>query len=115
MSPNVNYRRVVDALTDAIGELNRAPHAPHAPHAELSAADVEGLLYKLLLDGEGTHSIGDAAAYAAAEHRASSQEFAQLLPFVPLISTVIAGLGLGVSAWQAFESVSSSRRRRRRR
>ena len=116
MNPNVNYGRVVDALADAIRELNRAPHAPHAPHAELSSDDVACAIYEILLalergDGSG---IADAAADAAAEHGASSQEFAFLLPFLPFVPVGALGVGAISTALQAYAMFGPKRRSGRR-
>ena len=122
MNPNVDYKGVVDALADAVQELNRGSHAPHAPHAAhaelLSTFDVEGLIDELLLmperSGAYAHSgssIADTAAdAAAAEHSASAQEFIQLVPIFTALSTALAVYGVAKDAYSLYQMF---RRRRR--
>ncbi len=76
MSGTVNYRKVVNDLTDVIKELNVgfAPcgeAAPAAPSEETRRADAVGLLKALLSTLE---QAGPAGAAAAAEHGASSDK-----------------------------------------
>ncbi len=77
---SVNYRKVVNDLTDVIKELNVgfAPcgaAAPAAPSEETRRADAVGVLKTLLhvleQGGAGAAGAGDAAA---AEHSASASE-----------------------------------------
>ena len=117
MNPNVDYKRVVDALADAVQELNRgshaphAPHAPHAAHAELSGADLADAIYEALLalergggsDGNDGSGIADAAAHAAAERGASSQEFAFLLPLLPWVPFAALGLTAVGTGMQVYD------------
>ncbi len=76
MSGTVNYRKVVDQLTDVIKELNVpcGAAAPAAPSEETRRADAVGLVKALLhVLEQGGDAAG--AASAAAEHGASAQKW----------------------------------------
>ncbi len=127
--PKVNYRRVIDALADSVRELNRTNRAdcdiegiarftPAAPPviAVPGDFDVDAFVDELLrtLDqraASGTGSVGDAAADAAAEHSASSQEFA-FLGFLSAASTIA---GFALTTYELIQIYQKSQRGRRRR
>jgi hypothetical protein len=127
--PKVNYRRVIDALADSIAELNstnRAAHdikdsarvAPAAPSVISMPGDfdVDAFVDELLrtLDqraASGDYSVGDAAADAAAEHSASSQEFIPFLGFLSAASTIA---GFALTTYELIQIYQKSRRGRRR-
>jgi hypothetical protein len=71
MSGTVNYRKVIEQLTDVIKEMNVgfAPCGAAAPSEEQRRADAVGLLKALL----GTLESGASDA-AAAEHSASADQ-----------------------------------------
>ncbi len=130
--PKVNYRRVIDALADSIAELNRtnradcdikdsARVAPAAPSAISMPGDfdVDAFVDELLrtLDqraasgtDSGTGGVGDAAADAAAEHSASSQEF----PFLAALSAASTIAGFALTTYELYNAYRRSRRGRRR-
>lgn len=134
--PNVNYRRVIDALADSIAELNRTNRAAHdiedsarftpaAPSviAVPSDFDVDAFVDELLrtLDqraasgaDSGTGSLGDAAADAAAEHSASSQEFFALPAFLGFLSAATTIAGFALTTVELYNVYQKSRRGRRR-
>ncbi len=125
--PKVNYRRVIDALADSIAELNSVKAECVAPAAhEAPSFDVDGLVELLrTLDQRAAsgaesagYSLGDAAADAAAEHSASSQEFlATLAAFGPAIAALGTLLGLynvGRDLYGISQGSRGSRRSSRR-
>jgi hypothetical protein len=121
---NVNYRRVIDALADSIAELNSVKAEGVAPAAPSVLAvprdfDVDAFVDELLrtLDQRaaesGTGRLGDAAADAAAEHSASSQEFVALPAFIGALNTALAIAGFVTSTYQVYEIFKKFQSRRR--